>query len=85
VPDAYRGRVFATMESMTWATMMLSLTAAGIASQTVSPRTIGAWAGVLSGTTAIFWATANWTGRLPEPEIQGADPLDLEVRGEAIA
>lgn len=85
VPDAYRGRVFATMESMTWGTMMLSLTAAGIASQTVSPRTIGAWAGVLSGTTALFWATATWTGRLPEPELRGSDALPVEVRGEAVA
>jgi Major Facilitator Superfamily len=85
VPDAYRGRVFATMESMTWGTMMLSLTAAGVASQTVSPRTIGVWAGILSGTTAIFWATANWTGRLPEPLVAGIDPDDIEVRVEVEA
>jgi len=67
VPDRYRGRVFATLESMTWATMMLSLLLAGVASLRVSPRLIGAWSGVVSSTTAIFWGWANWTGRLPEP------------------
>ena len=67
VPDRYRGRVFATLESMTWATMMLSLLLTGVASLRVSPRLIGAWAGALSSTTAIFWGWANWTGRLPEP------------------
>lgn len=67
VPDRYRGRVFATLESMTWATMMLSLLLAGVASLRVSPRLIGALAGALSSTTAIFWGWANWAGRLPEP------------------
>jgi len=33
VPDAFRGRVFSTMESMTWSVMMVSMTLAGIASQ----------------------------------------------------
>ena len=33
VPDEFRGRVFATIESLTWSTMMVSMTAAGIASQ----------------------------------------------------
>ena len=37
VDDAYRGRVFATNESLIWATMMLSMMAAGIASQSVDP------------------------------------------------
>ena len=61
---------------------MLDPLGAGIASQHYSPRTIGAVAGVLSSTTAIFWGWANWTGRLPEPEVSGADPDDLEVHGE---
>jgi MFS family permease len=67
VSDEYRGRVFSTLESLTWTTMMLSMTAAGIASSGYSPRTIGAWSGVLSSTTAIAWGMLNWTGRLPEP------------------
>ncbi len=71
VPDEYRGRVFSTMESLTWSTMMLSMTAAGIASSSYSPRTIGAWSGVLSSTTAIAWGLLNWTGRLPEPKGAG--------------
>jgi MFS family permease len=68
VSDRYRGRVFATMESMVWSTMMLSMLAAGVASQYYDPRTVAAWAGVISSTTAVFWAWANWTGRLPEPK-----------------
>jgi len=37
---------------------------------------------VLSSTTAIFWAWANWTGRLPEPALAGVDPQDVEVHGD---
>jgi MFS family permease len=85
VPDHYRGRVFSTIESMTWATMMLSLVAAGVASQSLSPRTIGVWAGILSGTTAVFWGWANWTGRLPEPALEGVDPDEVEVHGEVVS
>ena len=33
VPDEFRGRVFATIDSLTWSTMMVSMTGAGIASQ----------------------------------------------------
>ncbi len=81
VPNEFRGRVFATMESMVWSTMMISMMLAGIASQHYSPRTIGAWAGALSSTTAIFWAWANLTGRLPEPPLENA-PEEVEVHGE---
>ena len=70
VKDRYRGRVFATNESLTWSVMMLSMMAAGAATISHSPRTIGAWAGAISSTTAIFWTWANLTGRLPEPERQ---------------
>ena len=66
VADDYRGRVFSTIETLVWSTMMLSLLAAGVASQHVGPRTIGFWAGILSSSTAIFWAWANWSGKLPE-------------------
>src|SRR5580704_12799549 len=55
VPDEFRGRVFATIESWTWMTMMLSMAIAGLASTHASPRLIGAWAGVFSSSTAIFW------------------------------
>ncbi len=67
--DEYRGRVFATVDSLVWSTMMLSMMGAGIASQHYSPRVIGVCAGVLSSTTAIFWGWANLTGRLPEPQL----------------
>jgi predicted MFS family arabinose efflux permease len=69
VDDRFRGRVFSTIETMNWSTMMLSLMAAGMASQYFSIRLIGACSGVLSASTAIFWGWANWTGRLPEPSV----------------
>jgi MFS family permease len=84
VPDEFRGRVFATMETFTWTTMMLSLMAAGIASAHYSPRTIGAVAGVLSSTTAIFWGWANWTGRLKQPAAAGVEPNEVEVHGDPV-
>jgi hypothetical protein len=55
------------MDTLVWTTMMLSMTAAGVASQSVSPRTIGLWSGALSSVTVVVWAWANVTGRLPEP------------------
>lgn len=67
VEDRFRGRVFATLESITWSVMLLSMMAAGTASIGSSPRAIGMWSGIVSSTTAIFWTWANWTGRLPEP------------------
>jgi MFS family permease len=67
VQDRFRGRVFATVESLTWGTMMISMMATGAATTRYGPRAIGAVAGVVSSTTAIFWAWANWTGRLPKP------------------
>jgi MFS family permease len=66
VPDRYRGRVFSTNESMVWATMLMSMSLAGIASQYYDPRLIGAVSGLLSSTTAIFWAWAILTDRLPD-------------------
>lgn len=85
VADEYRGRVFSTMESLVWSTMMLSMMGAGIASEHYSPRAIGAVSGVLSSTTAIFWAWANWTGRLPEPARSGVDPAEVEVHGDPVS
>jgi MFS family permease len=82
VADEFRGRVFSTIESMTWATMMLSMMAAGVASTAWSPRTIGAWSGVLSSTTALFWGWANGTGRLPEPPAVGVERQEVEVHGD---
>ncbi len=69
-PDEYRGRVFATMESLRWSTMIVSMALAGVASQYYGARTIGVWAGVLSSLTAVYWGWANWTGRLPEPSLR---------------
>ena len=82
VPNEFRGRVFATIESLTWSVMMVSMTAAGVASQTWSPRTIGAWSGILSSTTAIAWTYLNVRGRLPEPAGQGVNRDEIEVHGE---
>ena len=80
ISNEFRGRVFATLESMVWSTMMLSMLAAGVASQYFDPRIIGACAGVVSSTTAIFWGWAHFTGRLPEPRRQIIP--EVEVHGE---
>jgi MFS family permease len=82
VADEYRGRVFATLESLTWSVMLVSMTAAGIASIRCDPRVIGMWSGILSSTTALAWGLLNWTGRLPEPASEGVDPNEVEVHGE---
>ncbi|MEO8099976.1 MAG: MFS transporter, partial [Acidobacteriota bacterium] len=82
VSNEYRGRVFATIESWGWTTMMVSMALAGLASEYVSPRTIGAVSGVLSSSTAIWWAWANWRGRLPEPALEGVEPNEVEVPEE---
>jgi MFS family permease len=66
-PDRFRGRVFSTMESIRWSVMIVSMAAAGIASQYVGPRTIGLVAGAFGSLTAVVWAWLDWSGRLPEP------------------
>jgi hypothetical protein len=81
VDDQYRGRVFSTIETMSWSTMMLSMMAAGIASSHFSVRMIGAASGLLSSSTAIFWGWANWTGKLPEPAVTADDQL-VEIHGD---
>jgi MFS family permease len=85
VPNEFRGRVFATMESVTWSVMMVSMLLAGAASQSWNARTIGTVAGILSSTTAIFWGVANAAGRLPEPVRQGVEPEEIDVHGEPMA
>jgi MFS family permease len=82
IDDRYRGRVFSTIESAQWSVMMLSMTAAGIATQSIDPRTIGAIAGALSSTTAIFWGYAHITGRLPEPAAVGLPPEEVDHHGD---
>jgi predicted MFS family arabinose efflux permease len=84
VSNEFRGRVFATIETMSWSMMMLSMLGAGIGSQRWSPRVIGAVSGLLSSSTAIFWFWANWTGRLPEPELAGVEPDEVEVHGDPV-
>ena len=82
VPDQFRGRVFATMETTTWSVMMISMLLAGVASQYWDPRTIGTIAGILSSLTAVYWGWANLTGRLPEPQPEGVEPEEIEIHGE---
>jgi MFS family permease len=73
-PDQFRGRVFATLESLRWSIMIVSMAAAGIASQYTGPRTIGLVAGAFGLVTALAWAWADGTGRLPEPPtVSGED------------
>ena len=78
VDDRFRGRVFSTIETLNWSTMMLSMMGAGIASQHFGIRAIGACSGLLSSSTAIFWGWANWRGRLPEPTVT-EDPESVEI------
>jgi predicted MFS family arabinose efflux permease len=85
VSDEYRGRVFSTMETLTWSTMMLSMLGAGIASESWSPRTVGAVSGILSSMTGVYWAWANWSGKLPEPALAGIEPDEVEVHGDPVA
>ncbi len=82
VSDEYRGRVFSTIESLTWSVMMVSMMAAGIASTGVSARTIGAVSGIFSSMTAFAWLYLDWTGRLPEPKPEGVEPEEVEIHGE---
>ncbi|MDQ2710990.1 MAG: MFS transporter [Acidobacteriota bacterium] len=78
VDDRFRGRVFSTIETLNWSTMMLSMMGAGIASQHFGIRAIGACSGLLSSSTAIFWGWANWRGKLPEPSVT-EDPESVEI------
>ena len=66
-PDEFRGRVFATMETVRWPVMIFSMAAAGIASGFVGPRTIGLVAGGFGVLTAVAWGWCDGSGRLPEP------------------
>lgn len=84
VDDAFRGRVFATLETLTWGVMMLSMTAAGLASDHVETRSIGVASGLVSSLTAVGWLWADLTGRLPEPKpVPHEIPEnEVEVHGE---
>jgi MFS family permease len=83
VENRYRGRVFATLESLTWSMMMISMMCAGTATIRYSPRAIGAVAGMISSTTALFWWWRDWRGKLPEPAKQPIEPgIDEEVKAE---
>jgi len=84
VENQYRGRVFATMETLTWTMMMISMMGAGIGSTRYSPRVIGTVAGFLSSSTAIFWGLANWSGRLPQAKPAGVEPMELEIHGDPV-
>ncbi len=66
-PNRFRGRVFATLESLRWSTMMVSMALAGVASEYFSPQAIGVVAGLLGMATAVAWACADWKGWLPQP------------------
>jgi MFS family permease len=69
VPDAMRGRVFTTVDTMLNVTMILSLSAAGAGSEFLTIRAVGAIAGALSASTTIFWFWANAAGKLTEPQL----------------
>ena len=58
--------------------MMLSMLAAGLASQSFDPRGIGAVSGILSSCTAIYWIWADRAGLLKEPAPRRVEPDEAE-------
>ena len=81
--NEYRGRVMATLETLTWGMMMLSMSAAGFATadgKVETIRLVGAVSGILSSSTAIWWTWLNLSGRLPDPAVtaprQSTDALE---------
>jgi MFS family permease len=82
VAHDFRGRVFSTVETWTWMTMMVSMSVAGWASDHASPRVIGTIAALFSTSTAFWWGWANFSGKLPEPALAGIEPEEVEVHGE---
>ena len=70
VPDRFRGRVFTTIDTMTNVTMIMSLSAAGVASEHFSIRAVGVAAGVLSASTTIFWTWTALMDKLTEPRAE---------------
>jgi MFS family permease len=77
--NEFRGRVMSTLETLTWGMMMLSMSAAGLATadgKVETIRLVGLVSGVLSGSTAIWWTWLNLSGRLPEPPVVATPPDD---------
>jgi MFS family permease len=66
-PDSHRGRVFGTLESLRWSVMIVSMSAASLATEVASPRAIGVVAGLFGVLTAAGWAYANHKGWLRQP------------------
>ncbi len=83
VPDQFRGRVFSTVDMMMNATMMISMSLAGIATGVFPIRTIGVIAGALSTSTAVFWLWANLAGKMPEPKLEAG--AEEEFEGPVVA
>lgn len=79
VSNEFRGRVFSTLETVTWGVMMMSMLAAGVASRHYDARWIGTASGVLSSLTAFYWLFLDSAGRLPEPAREGVEPEEVEV------
>lgn len=73
VPDRLRGRIFSTNEMIVNAIMMISMSAASIATLSFSIRTIAVVAGCFSASTAVFWFWADKAGKLPEPAPEPAE------------
>ncbi len=64
VPEAYRGRVFATVEMLMNVSMMVSMTLAALAVDIYPIRLVGLVAGALTALTAVLWTWANLAGKL---------------------
>jgi hypothetical protein len=64
VPEAYRGRVFATVEMLMNVSMMVSMTVAALAVDRYPVRLVGLVAGGMTALTAVLWTWANLAGKL---------------------
>ena len=73
------------MESITWSTMMLSMAGAGVASQYVDPRTIGAIVGRAQFQYGdILGLGATGPAGCPSPALAGIEPEEIEVHGDPV-
>ncbi len=84
VSNEFRGRVFATMETMQWSTMMLSMAAResrprlGARASSASSRACSAPAPLSSG------CGPTGPADCPEPAREGVEPEEIEVHGDPV-
>lgn len=83
---AYRGRVFATLESLSWSTMLISMIGASVLLTRYPPRAVARVAVIATFMTIPVWLYLTLSGLLPEPADNGADDSRAHERviGDAL-